>query len=144
MHTIGSFYFFALMIVHDIPMDMHMVFVLFTLPLEWSGENNFISLPKNGRENKKYFIYRFTWSGKFFYLVKIICSLSALSHLVHRSIFYEIYILCHTFDEAMRLFAIIQMYVSQIHTSVFRPHPWEIVMLSHVRIFSLSGNAAFK
>ena len=119
---------------------------LFYLPSLLSGRGKIILFlsPKNGRENKKYFIYRFTWSGKFFYLVKIICSLSALSHLVHRSIFYEIYILCHTFDEAMRLFAIIQMYVSQIHTSVFRPHPWEIVMLSHVRIFSLSGNAAFK
>ena len=46
IHTIGSFYFFALMIFHDIPMDMHMVFILLTLPLEWSGENNFISLPK--------------------------------------------------------------------------------------------------
>ena len=30
------------MIFHDILMDTHMVFVLFILPLEWSGENKLI------------------------------------------------------------------------------------------------------
>ena len=39
----------------------------------------------------------------------------------------------------------IKIYVSQIHTSVFRRHPWEVVTLSNIRfrIFNLSGIAAF-
>ena len=63
-----------------------------------------------------------------------------------KDVFNEIYNyqLCRTLIEARRLFAI--TYVLEILISAFRPHPWEIVKMSHnkIRIFDLSVSAFMK
>ena len=53
------------------------------------------------------------------------------------------YQLSYTFYEARRLFAI--TYVLEIHMYVFRPHPGEIVKISHdkFRIYDPSRISAF-